>query len=121
TFAGGNLRLSSAIFLMDYKDKQEAIDIDNSDGRFGPDPALEFIQNAADAELTGLEVELRASPWAGGFISLDVGFLESEYSNFLVVDLDNPDQLIDISNRRLPNQTPEWTVTLSVEHAFRLA
>ena len=121
TLFDGNLRLAATVFLMDYTDKQEAIEVDNADGRFGPDPALEYTQNAADVEITGIEFELRASPWDGGFISLDFGYLDSEYTNFLVPDLDNlGGPLIDVSNSSIANRTPDWTLTASVEHAFLL-
>jgi iron complex outermembrane receptor protein len=122
TLFDGALRLAAAVFVMDYEDKQEAIEVDNADERFGPDTNLEYVQNAADARISGLELELRSSPWDGGFVSLDIGMLESEYSNFLIVDLDDPlGPMTDVSNRRLANQTPEWTLTASVEHAFQLA
>jgi iron complex outermembrane receptor protein len=121
TMFDGRLRFAADVFLMDYTDKQEAIEVDNSDGRFGPDPALEYTQNAADVEISGIELELRASPWDGGFVSLDVGYLDSEYSNFQVPDLDNiGGPLIDVSASSIANRTPDWTLTASVEHAFLL-
>ena len=88
TFAGGRLRLNADIFWMDYQDKQEAVAIDNADGRFGPDPNLEFTQNAASVDIYGIELELRASPWDGGFVTLDLGYLINEYSEFSVFDPD---------------------------------
>ena len=122
TLLDGRLRLAADVFLMDYTDKQEVIEIDNSDGRFGPDPALEFTQNAADVEITGIEFSLQASPWDGGFVSVDFGYLDSEYSNFQIIDLDDPlGPLLDVSNSSIANRTPDWTLTASVEHAFLLA
>ena len=122
TLFGGSLRLSAAVFYMDYTDKQEAIEVDNSDGRFGPDPALEYTQNAADVDITGIEFSLQASPWDGGFVSVDFGYLDSEYSNFQVPDLDNiGGPLIDVSASAIANRTPDWTLTVSVEHAFLLS
>ena len=122
TLLDGRLRMAAAAFYMDYTDKQEAIEVDNSDGRFGPDPALEYTQNAADVDITGIEFELRASPWTGGFVSIDAGVLNSEYSTFLVPDLDNiGGPLVDVSNSSIANRTPDWTVTGTVEHAFELA
>ena len=121
TLLDGRVRVAANIFYMDYTDKQEAINVDNTDGRFGPDPSLEYTQNAADVDIKGIELELRASPWDGGFISLDLGYLESVYASFKVPDLDNlGGPLIDVSNSSIANRTPEWTVTMSVEHAFLL-
>lgn len=121
TLFDGRLQLAADVFLMDYTDKQEVIEVDNSDGRFGPDPGLEFTQNAADVEITGIELGLQAIPWDGGFISVDFGVLDSEYTDFLIPDLDNiGGPLIDVSNSSIANRTPDWTLTVSVEHAFLL-
>jgi outer membrane receptor protein involved in Fe transport len=121
TLFDGRLRISADVFLMDYTDKQEAIDVDNTDGRFGSVTDLEFTQNAADVEITGIEFELRAQPWDGGFVSIDAGTLNSEYSDFLVTNLDDPSgPPLDVSNRRLANRTPDWTLTATLEHAFQL-
>ena len=119
TLFDSRLQVAAAIFTMDYTDKQEAINVDNTDGRFGDVEGLEYTQNAADVAISGIEFEMRASPWDGGFVSLDVGLLNSEYSNFLVTDLDNPTgPRVDVSDSSIANRTPEWTVTASVEHAF---
>ena len=88
TLASGRVRLNADIFLMDYQDKQEAVQIDNSDGRYGPDSTLEFTQNAASVNIYGIEFELRASPWDGGFVTLDFGYLIDEYDQFIVYDPD---------------------------------
>ena len=121
TMFDGALLLNADVFYMDYTDKQESIGVDNDNELFGPDPNLEFTLNAADVDITGIELELRASPWDGGFISLDVGVLDSEYSNFLIPDLNDlslPPE--DASNTVIQNRTPDWTFTVSVEHAFLL-
>jgi outer membrane receptor protein involved in Fe transport len=70
--------VASAIFYMDYSNKQESVDIDNSDGAFGSDPAIGIITNAASVDIYGVELELRAQPWEGGFVSVDLGYLKSE-------------------------------------------
>jgi iron complex outermembrane receptor protein len=121
TLFDGRLRIAADVFLMDYTDKQETVEVDNQDGRFGPVPSVSVTANAADVEISGIELELRASPWDGGFVSLDIGTLDAKYSNFQIVDLDNPTgPLIDVSATAIENRTPEWTVTGSIEHAFQL-
>ncbi len=120
TFADGRLRLATAIFYMDYTDKQESIDIDNSDGRFGGDPQIGIVTNAATVDIYGIEFELRAQPWDGGFLSLDVGYLDSEYGQFSSFDPNQPGGVIDQSNAAIDDYSPEWTVTASIEHAFLL-
>jgi iron complex outermembrane receptor protein len=120
TFLDGNLRIAGDIFFMDYTDKQEVIDIDNSTGALGPNEALEYTDNVAEVEVSGIELELRASPWDGGFVSLDVGVLDYKYTDFSYTDiaLDPPEQVFGIP--ALGNRTPDWTITASVEHAFQL-
>jgi outer membrane receptor protein involved in Fe transport len=118
--AGGNLRIASAVFFMDYTEKQEAIEQDNPTGIYGPDDTIEYTTNAADVSITGVELEVRAIPWENGFVSVDFGILNSEYSEFLVPDLDNPGQLKDVSESSIQNRTPDWTFTGTVEHAFTL-
>ncbi len=121
TFYDGRLSLNADIFFMDYTDKQEEIRLDNSAGLLGPDQNFEYTVNAGAVDITGLELELRAVPWEGGFVSLDLGVLDTEYSEFLLVDILNPtDPAIDRSGQSIDNLTPDWTLTASVEHAFLL-
>ena len=120
TFADGRLQLASAIFYMDYTDKQEEIEIDNADGTFGADPQIAIVTNAATVDIYGIEFELRAQPWDGGFLSLDVGWLESEYGQFSSFDPNAPGGTIDQSDAAIDDYSPEWTITASVEHAFLL-
>ena len=121
TFADGRVRLNADIFFMDYQDKQEGIQIDNFDGRFGPDPSIELTQNAGQVDIYGIELELRASPWDGGFITVDASYLENEYSEFLVDDVDNPGgPQLDLSNTQIGDRTPDWTINASVGHTFVL-
>jgi iron complex outermembrane receptor protein len=122
TLAGGNLRVSSSIFFMDYTDKQEGIEIPNPDGIYGPDNTIEYTTNAADATITGIELEIKAVPWENGFASVDFGMLDSKYKNFTVPDLDNPTgPYVDVSSSSIRNRTPDWTFTATLEHAINLA
>ena len=120
TLADGRLRLSTAVFYMDYTDKQEVINIDNSDGRYGSDPDIEIRTNAASVDIVGLELELRAQPWDGGFLSLDVGYLHNEYGEFSSFDPDAPGGTVDLSDRFIRDFSPDLTVTASIEQAFQL-
>ncbi len=121
TFADGRVRLAADVFLMDYTDKQETLEIDNAGNRFGPDPAVELTQNAGEVEIIGIELELRASPWDGGFVTVDLSYLDNEYKSFLVEDLLNPGSLIDRSQEVINDRTPDWTLNASVGHTFQLA
>jgi iron complex outermembrane receptor protein len=120
TLAGGNLRISSAIFYMDYTNKQESIEQDNPDEVYGPDDTIEYTVNAADVGITGVELEIRAIPWENGFASLNFGKLNSEYTDFQVPDLDNPGSTTDVSDSSIMNRTPDWTFTATLEHVINL-
>ena len=119
TMLDGRLQLAADVFLMDYTDKQENIEIDNSEGKFGGADTIDYTSNVADVEITGLEIELKATPWDGGFVSLDVGWLHNEYSKYLIFDLEEND-FVDLSDRRIQSRTPDWTVTASIDHVFQL-
>jgi iron complex outermembrane recepter protein len=121
TLAGGNLRVSSSIFFMDYTDKQENIALPNPDGVYGQDENYDYTTNAADVSITGIEVEVKAVPWDNGFASINFGMLNSEYSDFKVPDLDNPTgPYVDVSASSINNRTPDWTFTAVLEHAINL-
>jgi len=120
TFMDGGLRVSTAAFFMDYTNKQETVSIDNSDGRFGGDPSVEITSNASSVDIFGLEVEVRATTWDGGFLTLDVGWLDNEYGAYKAFDPDAGADL-DRSNLTIKDYSPEWTVNASLEHVFELA
>jgi len=119
-FLDGRLRLSTAVFFMDYRDKQETVTIDNSDQRFGPDPSVQVTANAATVDISGIEFEARLQPWDGGFLTLDVGFLSNEYGEYNQFDAESK-TTIDRSNLTIKDYSPSWTVNASIEHVFLLA
>jgi iron complex outermembrane receptor protein len=121
TLGGGAVRLASALFYMDYTDKQENVSIDNADGSFGSDPQIGIVTNAATVDIYGMEFELRAQPWEGGFVTLDLGYLSSEYGDYTSFDPDAPGGTIDQSNLSIADFAPELTLNASIEHAFALA
>jgi len=120
SFADGRVRIAADVFYMDYKDKQETVNIDNFDGRFGGDPDVQITTNAATVEITGIEFELRASLWDGGFVSLDLGWLDDEFSDFFSIDPNDPGNPIDLSNTTRETYSADWTINASIEHAFVL-
>ncbi|HEX7115731.1 MAG TPA: TonB-dependent receptor [Steroidobacter sp.] len=111
------LRLNLALFQMRYKDKQEAINIDNADGRFGPNVAIEVIQNAAKARIEGYELEFQAL--LGGGFSIDGGLARQKpkYTDYTVFDPETG-ELVDLTRTPLNNQ-PENTFTGNINWATR--
>lgn len=120
-FMDGNLQLMADVFYMDYKNQQRPLEIDNGDGEFGTEDPIELVQNVAKSSIVGLELELRAALWEGGFISVDLAYLENEYDDYQYEDPTNPGTIKDLSNVLIDDFTPDWTLNVAVEHAFQLA
>jgi iron complex outermembrane receptor protein len=133
TFADGRVRLNADVFFMDYSDKQAGVSIPNPDGRYGIDDPLGIKSNVGQVDISGLEFELRASPWDGGFISLDLGLLNNEYGDY---SYPNPTAnndpgacgegvlvgtTCDLSGVTIVDLTPDYTINLGIEHQFNLS
>lgn len=118
TLLDHRLRVNLALFQMDYTDKQEAINIDNADGRFGPNAAIEVIQNAAEARIRGYELEFQAR--LGGGFGIDGGLAQQkpEYTEYQVFDPETG-ELADLTGTPL-NTQPKNTFTgnLSWDHTL---
>ncbi len=119
-FLDGRLSLVAAAFYMDYSDKHEAIRLDNPNGAFGTEPVIGIIDNAGSVAIKGVELEARATPWRGGAVSLDFGYLKSEYSEFNSLSPVNPNQIVDLSSTKIGDFTPDWSLNASVQHTFVL-
>ena len=78
TFADGRVQIMADVFMMDYRDKQESINVPNDDAILGIDESLGILTNVSSVDISGIEVELRASPWDNGFVSLDLGTLTNQ-------------------------------------------
>jgi iron complex outermembrane receptor protein len=120
----GRIRVAADVFIMKYTDKQEEIALDNSSGTFGPDQNIELTQNVSDVDIKGIELELRAIPWDGGFFSLDLGWLDQEYSSFSYLTFDedtNATVTVEASDSAILANTPKWTINAFIEHEFQLA
>ena len=121
SFLDGRVQIMADYFFMDYQNKQESISIANPDNVYGPDDSVGIVTNVAAVDISGIEFELRASPWDGGFISLDVGLLSNEYSAFNYVDAGDSSKTIDKSQMTIADLTADWTVNVGVEHQYTLA
>jgi iron complex outermembrane recepter protein len=119
-FMDGKVQLMTTVFFMDYKDQQKSFELANPDGDFGTEDPVELVTNIAESSISGLEFELRATPWEGGFVSLDVGYIKSEIDKYEYEDPTNPGTIIDKSNVLINDYTPDMMINLAVEHEFRL-
>ncbi|HEX4973739.1 MAG TPA: TonB-dependent receptor [Steroidobacteraceae bacterium] len=109
TLLDRRLRLNLALFRMKYKDKQEAINIDNANGEFGPNAAIEVIQNAAEATIDGYELEFQALLGAGFSIDGGLARQKPEYTDYTVFDPETG-ALVDLTGTPV-NTQPENTFT----------
>ncbi|MFK7731488.1 MAG: TonB-dependent receptor [Pseudomonadales bacterium] len=81
-WADSRVRLNGAIFYMDYQDKQEEIGL-ASDGATGQRIS---VFNAATATMQGVELEVQAIVTEGLSIRANLGYLDSEYDEFVFND-----------------------------------
>jgi len=120
SFGGGRWQLNTAIFYMDYTDKQDFVRLDNRDGHLGfPDDSIAVVWNISQVDIYGLELEARTSPWDGGFVDVDLGYLNNEFGEY--ASIDNDFTALDLSNLAINDLSPEWTLNLRVQHTFGLS
>ena len=62
---------------------------------------------------------MRAQPWDGGFVSLDLGYLHNEYGSYDTLDDDL--NLVDRSDLAISDLSPDWTLNWRLEHTFTLS
>ncbi|WP_129774507.1 TonB-dependent receptor [Peristeroidobacter soli] len=72
---GGRAQANVAVFYMDYKDLQVT--------QYDPDTFSNYIGNAANASVTGIELDLVAQPTANLNISAGLGLLDASFDRFI--------------------------------------
>ncbi len=135
TMADGRVRLNADVFFMDYTNKQAGVEIPNPNGLYGIDDPLGISQNVGNVDISGIELELRATPWDGGFVSVDFGYLDQEYGDY---SYRNPTadsvldpgacgdgvavgDICDLSDLTIVDLTADWTLNIGIEHQFNLS
>ena len=104
------VRLNATVFRYDYEDMQ-VFQISNFQT---------VIENAAQATVTGAEVELHARLAQGSLIDVSVAYLDATYDEFVSLDPLNPFAgFQDLSGNTL-NRAPELTFRVAIQHAFDL-
>ena len=108
------LRLNATLFRMEYEDKQEELQLPSSETDTGQKTV---VINPSNATIQGLELELQAYLTENFNVRANLGYLESEYDDFVYTDVEG--SVVDLSNlefRRAPDYTGtldatyEWTV-----------
>ncbi len=77
------------------------------------------IENAASSDLYGIEAEIVYMPTADLKLDLNVGWLHSEYKDYITKDEFTGEDL-DLSGNKL-QQAPDYTVNAGVEYMFPMA
>lgn len=118
------VRMNGALFYYDYQNLQVRIP--------GP-PGTTFIQNAAEAEIYGGEIELQVVPTDNLRLTAALSLLHSEYKDYtqgednpvaasgcLGGNYDTATQICDLSGNRL-NRAPEVSYSVNIEYDFLLS
>jgi iron complex outermembrane receptor protein len=106
TGAGGRLRLNGAAFHTQYDDMQV---LTANLTRVGP-----FIENAAQAEIDGFELELAAIPANGWNVQAGVGYLDPQYKEIEAGAL-------EISTDNKFRRISDWSFSTSISKDIELA
>lgn len=105
-FADNRIQLNLAGYYYSYKDiiTQNRL----------PGFALTYLENAASAQVRGLEFEAIALPTENTRIDLSVGYVDAEYKKYSTQDPDRGFALFNLKGNQLPF-APKWNVSVSAE------
>jgi iron complex outermembrane receptor protein len=107
TFADGRMRLNAAVFYYDYSDLQvfTFVIVDGT--------PFQILTNAADAKVTGAEIEFTAVPVENLLVNLGLGLLDTEYEDFLSLGDDLSGNEITLSPEMTWNGLVQYDVPLA--------
>ena len=104
----GRVRFNGSWFYYDYEDLQVYAFVVGGDGL-----AYSTISNAADADISGAEFEFQWLPSDNLFISLGLGFLSTEYQDFVLPDADYSGNDIPMSPSVTVNGLIQYDIPLN--------
>ena len=108
------LRINASAFYYDYTDLQV-----QSVRQGENNLTVILVENAADAEISGLEVEISALPLPGLELGLNLGVVDGDYKNYVSGAVDAAGNLIDFSGNRLPN-TPKFNMSANLGYELNI-
>ncbi|MBW2370234.1 MAG: TonB-dependent receptor [Deltaproteobacteria bacterium] len=106
------LRVNATVFYMDYQDMVMDYFTVIETG------IANVVSNAAESEISGFELEVLARPAKALTLNLNVGYLDSEMTDFRNA-LDPSGNPLDASGNRLA-LVPEWSYSLGAQYVFNL-
>ena len=111
--AGGALRLNSAIFYQDYRNKQVQGTL--LDPLFG---LLQQLQNVPKSHIFGAEADIVAKPLPGLTLTGSASYLKTKVDTY--TSTDNYGRVQDFAGNRLPF-APKWTLIFDGDYRTKLA
>ncbi|MDJ0918285.1 MAG: TonB-dependent receptor [Woeseiaceae bacterium] len=118
TLLDGRARANVALFISDYKDVQipSSVGVDSDNDGIN-ETFAGAVTNAGAAEINGIEFEGNLLITDNLSAQLTFSFLDAKFTEFLIVDPADPDNLIDISSDRAIQNTPETMVYFGLTYA----
>lgn len=109
------VRLNATIFNMDYRDKQEELQLPSDLTGTGQKTV---VINPSAATIRGVEMDLQASLTEGFSLRANLGYLDSEYDSFVYRDVEG--SIVDLSNLEF-RRAPKWTGTMDATYEWAMA
>lgn len=115
TWLDNSLRFNAAAFHYDFDD-QQVFTLASGGGMNIP---VQTLSNAGKSTIQGLEAELHYLPAQGWFLQLGLGWLDSEFDEYEIVDPSNG-EVTDFSGNEQPS-APKLNFNGMARHEWRLA
>ncbi|MCL2915508.1 TonB-dependent receptor [Shewanella corallii] len=113
-----SFRLNLTAFYMDYKDKQEDYTVAYT-SVFDQPSTTSFVENAAKATITGLELESQLQVTEDFRLKAAAGYLDAEYDSYVIPGPGNTP--VDVTSERHYRYAPEYTFALGAEYYVDLS
>lgn len=114
-FLDNRFFLNLAGYYSTYKDQQVTIQAPAAGGNIAS-----FVDNAGKAEIYGFEAEARMVPSRHFSANLVLGYTHAEYKKFFTY-ITGGTTPVDVSNQRVFQNTPHWTINASATWSEDLA
>jgi iron complex outermembrane receptor protein len=108
------LRLNATLFTMEYNDKQEELQLPSTETDTGQKTV---VINPSSATISGFEVDMQAYVTDGLSLRANLGYLDSEYDDFVYTDVEGA--VVDLSNLDF-RRAPEWTGTVDATYEWEV-
>ncbi len=100
--------INGALFYIDWEDLQTAT--------FDPDSPFNIVRNAGEAEITGVEFDISATPVDGFYLNLSGSFQNAEYASD--VPGNDPNVPFALDGQSIPN-VPDFQFGAIVEYSWQ--